>query len=709
MEEDFMKKVMFFVFLVWSIFVAQAQSDIVKNDFENGQQGDWANRGSARVSVSAQAAHAGTASLFTTGRSQGWNGPSLDLTGKLLPGGTYTFSAWVMIPAGQSANDMIMTIERVKSGTTSWDRIVSAKVTPGAWFNLTGDYDAKSDFDKILVYIESSDATLEYYIDDITITVVKAPRIAQVNTEVENLPSLYKAYQRNFQIGTCVEPNQLTGKEVEMLTRHFSSLTAENAMKPGSISNGEGKYNFTNADKIVAFARANRRLVRGHTLVWHQQAANWMFVDKNGRRATKAVLLRRLEKYIKAVVGHFKGKVYAWDVVNEVIDGAALRNSDWYAITGEEYIEKAFIWARRADPKAKLFINDYNTTNPVKRQALFNLIKKLKSKKIPVDGIGLQFHIDLRSPSLKEIDDSLKKFSTLGIEIHITELDMSVNADPGFTADQAPENAMIRQAYRYKEIFDIFKKYKAVTSVTFWGFQDGHTWLTYSPVKKMDWPLLFDKNLKAKYAYHALIDPGSLPPDVDISQVITKRKNDFISTAVMGTPVMDGIEDAPWKSAPEININVMVDGKGATGVGKALWDKGHLYVFVKVKDDTLSKKSKDAWQQDSIEVFVDEKNNKSVEYQDDDAQYRVNFDNEVSTAGQAAAIKSAAVVTTDGYDVELMIPFQTIKPSSGTSLGFDLQINDDSGTGTRTSIAKWNDPTNESYRDTSGFGTLILK
>lgn len=697
------------ILILLFVCLLNTQTNVILNsDFEDGKIGDWKGRGSALLTTTNEASRNGKYSILTKNRTQGWNGPSIDLTGKLLFTGVYKFSAWVKIKRGQQDSEMIMTIERFKGGTTNWDRIAALNSKTETWVNLTGDYEAKNDFDKISVYIESSNATLEYYIDEILVAEIKAPQKKEivVKREMEkDIPSLSEVYKNNFKIGSCVELEQLEGAEGELLLKHFSSITAENIMKPAYIEPTENSFTFDKADKLVDFAIKNNKAIRGHTLLWHQQSANWMFYDKKGKKVSKTVLLKRLEKYISTVVGRYKGKIYAWDVVNEVVDGAGLRKSEWLDIIGEEYIEKAFVYARKADPKAKLFINDYETTDKIKEDAFYKLVKKLKDKKIPVDGVGMQYHITLEYPSIQAISDSLKKFSDLGLEIHITELDMSLNADPGFMAENAPEKLLIRQAHRYNEIFNIFKQYKNITNVTFWGFNDGHTWLTYLPVKKNDWPLVFDKNFKAKYAYWGLVDPSKLPEDVELNE----DKNIQIGYAKKGTPVIDGVEDDIWKKTAEMNINVFVQGNGSTGTGKALWDENNLYVFIKVKDNNLSKKSGNSYEQDSIEVFVDEKNNKSTDYLDDDAQYRLNYENEFSSRGNAANIKSVAVVSKDGYYVEVMIPLQTIKGAAGTKIGFDLQINDDSGSGSRSSISKWNDPTNESYRNTSGFGTLIFE
>jgi endo-1,4-beta-xylanase len=324
---------------------------------------------------------------------------------------------------------------------------------------------------------------------------------------------------------------------------------------------------------------------------------------------------------------------------------------------------------------------------------------------VPVDGVGLQFHITLEYPGLQTIKETLDLFNTLGIEIHITELDMSINQDPNLKADTAEKEYLIRQAHRYKEIFNLFKQYENITNVTFWGFQDGHTWLTYSPVTKPDWPLIFDKDLNIKPAYWGLVDPAKLPPDVVIENT---NNNNFVALAARGTPVIDGTAEAVWSDTEEMDINIFIAGNGSTGTGRALWDEQNLYVFVDVKDDNLSKLSSNSYEHDSVEIFVDELNNKSTDYLDDDAQYRLNFENEFSSRGNPAEYVSAVSITEEGYCVEIMIPFRFIKPEKGIELGFELQINDDSGSGSRTSYSKWNDKTNESFRNTSGFGTLVL-
>ncbi|HEX8607328.1 MAG TPA: endo-1,4-beta-xylanase, partial [Pedobacter sp.] len=187
----------------------------------------------------------------------------------------------------------------------------------------------------------------------------------QKKQEDKGLKDYYQSY---FPIGVAVTPGQLKDPaQRDLILRHFNSLTAENAMKMGPIHPEENRYDWTGADAIVNFAVANGLKVRGHNLCWHTQAPKWMFQGESGNPVTKEVLLERLKAHIYAVVGRYKGRIYAWDVVNEAVSDDPkqfLRNSLWYQICGEDYIAKAFQYAHEADPKAVLFYNDYNTEYP---------------------------------------------------------------------------------------------------------------------------------------------------------------------------------------------------------------------------------------------------------------------------------------------------------------------------------------------------------
>src|SRR6476469_2546953 len=194
----------------------------------------------------------------------------------------------------------------------------------------------------------------------------------------EGLKTTYKNY---FPIGVAVSPRNLNGDEAQLILQQFNSLTPENAMKMGPIHPEEGRYNWNDADSIVAFAQRHGLQVRGHNLCWHSQVPSWLFIDSKGDTVSKDVLLQRLKEHITTVVNRYKGKIYAWDVVNEAISDKPdeyVRPSPWYTICGADYIAKAFQYAHEADPNALLFYNDYNEINPDKREKIYRLVKSLK-------------------------------------------------------------------------------------------------------------------------------------------------------------------------------------------------------------------------------------------------------------------------------------------------------------------------------------------
>ncbi len=330
--------------------------------------------------------------------------------------------------------------------------------------------------------------------------------------------TLKGAYKDFFPIGVAVAPRSLTGPDAELIITQFSSLTPENAMKMGPIHPEPNKYNWQDPDAIVAFAQKNGMKVRGHTLCWHNQTPKWFFTDSTGKQVSREVLLARLKQHINDVVGRYKGKIYAWDVVNEAVPDTSTsiyRRSKFYEIIGEDYIEKAFEYAHAADPDAKLFYNDYNTESTVKREKIYKLLKKLKDKKVPVDGVGLQGHWSIYEPSAQEIEKSIQQFASLGLAVQITELDVSVHpkeherrAKKSTDTGELTAEMVEKQAAQYKMFFDVFRKYKGtVTGVTFWNVSDKSTWLDNFPVpNRKDYPLLFDQNYNPKKAFEGVVN-----------------------------------------------------------------------------------------------------------------------------------------------------------------------------------------------------------
>lgn len=333
---------------------------------------------------------------------------------------------------------------------------------------------------------------------------------------VQTEPGLKDYYKSYFPIGVAVSAHALKTDEAGLILQQFNSMTPENAMKMEAIHPEELRYNWKDADSIAAFAQRNGIKLRGHTLVWHSQAPRWIFQDTDGKQVSKAVLLKRLKDHITTVVKRYKGIVYAWDVANEVISDRKdefYRNSPWYDICGEEFIEKAFQWAHEADPDALLFYNDYNEINTEKREKIIRMLNNLVKKGVPVHGVGLQAHWNVSEPSAAQLDKTMEDFAELGLKVQITELDISVygkgnmkqavgDTSTGFTAEMQQQ-----QLEQFRRCFESFRKFRSIlTGVTFWNISDRHSWLDNFPIRgRKNYPLLFDKELKPKKAFWAVV------------------------------------------------------------------------------------------------------------------------------------------------------------------------------------------------------------
>jgi endo-1,4-beta-xylanase len=338
-------------------------------------------------------------------------------------------------------------------------------------------------------------------------------------SQSESVLSLAQVYKDYFKIGVAVSPRALKTDEADLIRTQFNSMTAENAMKMGPIHPQPAVYNWAGGDSIWAFAEKNNMAMRGHTLCWHNQAPSWFFKTAAGDTVSRDTLLQRLYDHIHSVVSRYKGKIYAWDVVNEAISDQGdeyCRPSLFYKIIGPEFIEKAFRWAHEADSNALLFYNDYNEINPVKREKIYKLVTELKARGVPIHGVGLQGHWSIFEPSYEVLESTLKRFSELGLQIQITELDISVYQKGHANRERKPEDSLTvytperetMQMERYKICFELFRKYsKSISSVTFWNISDRSSWLDNFPVRgRKDYPLLFDKDLKPKKAFGEVVN-----------------------------------------------------------------------------------------------------------------------------------------------------------------------------------------------------------
>jgi endo-1,4-beta-xylanase len=343
-------------------------------------------------------------------------------------------------------------------------------------------------------------------------------------------------FKGRFLIGTALNDDQIMGKDtlaLAFVARHFNSITAENSMKWERIHPKPGVYNFTIPDSMIAYGQRNNMFIIGHCLLWHSQTPKSVFEDSLGKPLTREALLQRLKDHIFTVVGRYKGKVGGWDVVNEAIgDDGLMRKSKWLEIIGEDYVQKAFEYAREADPDAELYYNDYNIELKGKREGVIKLIKDLQAKGIKVDAVGIQGHWHLDSPDLNEIGESFREYAALGLKIMITEFEVNVIPEPtGIVGAEISQRADYQEkmnpypvsfpdsmqqvlAKRYAALFDLFLKYQDdISRVNFWGVQDGNSWKNNWPIPgRKNYPLLFDRNYQPKPAYQAVIETVKKAP-----------------------------------------------------------------------------------------------------------------------------------------------------------------------------------------------------
>ncbi|WP_327365900.1 endo-1,4-beta-xylanase [Streptomyces sp. NBC_01217] len=300
----------------------------------------------------------------------------------------------------------------------------------------------------------------------------------------------------DLRIGTAVDMSALATDAPyrAKVAGEFSSVTPENAMKWEAVEPQRGTYDWAAADDLVDFARDHGQLVRGHTLVWHSQLPSWL----NNGDFTPDELRAILRKHITDEVGHFKGRIWQWDVVNEAFnDDGTLRDSIWLRKLGPGYIADAFRWAHQADPKAKLFINDYNIEGVnAKSTALHDLVVQLRKQHVPVDGVGIQGHLGVQYSAPHDIADNMKRFDDLGLETAITEADVRIPMPVDSTELEA-------QAEGYDVLLRGCLLTRHCTDFTVWGFTDKYSWVP-STFEGQGAANIFDENYVAKPAYKAM-------------------------------------------------------------------------------------------------------------------------------------------------------------------------------------------------------------
>lgn len=338
-------------------------------------------------------------------------------------------------------------------------------------------------------------------------------------------------FEGDFYIGVALSLNQISGKEpdaIDLVKKHFNSITPENILKWEEVHPERDKYNFEAVDCYIAFGEQHKMHIIGHTLIWFSQTPDWVFQDESGKASSREELLERMKDHIFTVMGRYKGRIHGWDVVNEAImaDGQ-FRKCKWLDIIGEDYILKAFEYARQADPNAELYYNEYDFEERSKCEGIIQLIQNLQLKGARIDGVGIQGHWFLDYPRIEDIESYIMALSKLGVKLMITEMEVSVL--PFYAVDSKavdissfdaetqkkynpyddvlPDSVQKDLAKRYAELFSLFHKHRDKFSrIALWSVHDGQSWRSYTPIRgRNDFPMLFDRQYKPKPAFDAVV------------------------------------------------------------------------------------------------------------------------------------------------------------------------------------------------------------
>lgn len=335
-------------------------------------------------------------------------------------------------------------------------------------------------------------------------------------------PTLKDVLGKYFLVGAAVDRNLPAGEDPQaetLVKAQFNQVVAENCMKGELIHPEVNRYDWTDADRLVDWSQRHGMTLIGHCLVWHSQPPKWMFTDETGKNVSRETLIGRMYSHIMTIVTRYRGKIKGWDVVNEAFeDDGSYRKTPYYNIIGPEYLALAFQFAHEADPDAELYYNDYSMSKPGKREAVCQLVRQLKAKGIRIDAVGMQSHNGYNYPDYSDYEKSIEAFAAEGVKVMLTELDMNMLPNPkDFNGAEISQNFKLMEQYnpyvkgldkkaqklfnqRYLDLFRIVERHKDVISrVTFWGVNDGHTWLNDWPVKgRTNYPMLFDRDYQAK-------------------------------------------------------------------------------------------------------------------------------------------------------------------------------------------------------------------
>lgn len=651
---------------------------IISSDFENGADG-WAGRddghGTATVAVVSGGYNSDHALSATNRQGQG-QGVGHDVSCLLQAGTTYEFSGWVRFAAGQPTDGVWLSLASTVGGSTTYSTLGQfTTVTNTGWTQITQKF-TMPQADSALLYIETAyksgatGNTSDLLFDNLQVTKPAAATIQDITPIKDTLP---------FPVGAAVSSPELTGAPGQLLAKHFDQVTPENSMKPEAWYNADHSFVTTNADAdaVMTFAQQNDMRVYGHNLSWYSQTPDWFFQDDQGNWLTNSAadqqtLRQRLHDHIFAVAKYLSDKfglfgsatdpLVSFDVVNEAVsdnagDPEGLRQSHWYQVLGESYIEDAFNDANEAFNQTyaasgaahpiQLFINDYNTEQAGKRSRMQALITRLVADDVPVDGIGHQFHVTMSTPvsTLKDAIDAFAGIQSDGHQLYqaVTELDVPTGT-PVTTANETD------QGYYYKDVFDMLRaaqtKYGDIFSATVWGLTDGQSWRASSGA-----PLLFDDDLQAKPAYYGVTDQTL--PAKQLSAIVFAQDASDVDVSTTGAT-----SNVEWSQLPLKSV-------GDNAGFQLRWSADHLTAYVQVTDATNDATDAATFAWGSAPA----------------ATATVNRDGTVTGTGVTAQVSSTAT----GWKAVVDLPTSPALTQTSTP-GFDVSVTD----GTTTN--DWNTP-----------------
>ncbi|WP_426592459.1 endo-1,4-beta-xylanase [Cellulomonas sp. McL0617] len=633
---------------------------LVSTDFESGLDG-WAGRddghGTATVAVT-DGGHGGAHSVLVSNRQGQGQGLGHDVTCVLQPGTGYQFTGWVRFGAGQPTDALWLSIAATKGGSTTYSTLAQfTGLTNNGWTQVSAKF-TMPQADSALLYLETSyqngaaGNTSDLLLDDLSVTKPTAATVQDLTPIKDTVP---------FAVGAAIDSRETSGAASQLLVKHFDQVTPENFMKPEAWYNADHSFVTENAeaDALMTFAQQNHLKVYGHTLAWHSQTPDWFFQHDDGTWLTnspadQAILSQRLHDHINDVAKYLSDRygafgsatnpLYAFDVVNEAVsdgtgDPDGLRQSHWYQVLGEKFIEQAFQDANAAfngtyaapgvSHPVTLFLNDYNTEQTGKQDRLYALVQRLLADGVPIDGIGHQFHVNLAMP-VDALGAAIERFEGLGLRQAVTELDVP-------TGTPVTQSNLIDQGYYYKAVFDMLRAHSAdIFSATVWGLTDGRSWRVADGA-----PLVFDDDLQAKPAYYGITDQTL--PARQRSAVV------FQGDVPLGAGATTSLE---WQKLP---LHAIDDHSAF----QLRWATDHLTAYVHVTDATASAT-------DGLQI---------------------DYAGRTLTVPRTGADPAVATVTptAGGYDAVVTLPLDTPVAAGGT-LPFDVRVVDDATT------TGWNSP-----------------